>query len=308
MNIQRAVLILAALFLMPSVAGAEGIVANPGSDQIRKYWYPKGAEISRFSLAQARYGEIHKGEAILVFVTESMDPVRQVKADRPGPEDIPVLKLNATRRFFTGIYPYSVMTSVFSPVDASRHPLPLKISFSGQEWCGQVFAQLNLEKDRYRVQVRSYFESEGDRNVDLPRLISEDALLTRIRIAPADLPVGRFDILPSALYTRLLHRPMAPQPVTASLEKTGKKSLEGAPLALYTLRYGQEDRTVKVYFEIPFPHRIQAWEDTHRSLAHFGGRKLTTRAERTHTLMTDYWNKNSNADRPLLKQLGIEPD
>jgi hypothetical protein len=115
-------------------------------------------------------------------------------------------------------------------------------------------------------------------------------------------------MLPSSLHTRLLHRPLAPQPVEASLAKTSQKSLEGAPLVVYTIRFTEVERTVTVFFEQTFPHRIQAWEDTHRSLAHFGGKRLTTRAERTHTIMTDYWNKNSNADRNLLKKIGIDPD
>ena len=307
MNLKAAAVFLAAFAALATGAAADTLLTNPESNQFRAYWYPNGAEISRYALTQSRYGEIHKGEAVMIFVTESMDPDAQVKADRPGPDDVPVLKLNATRRFYTGIYPYSVMSSIFSPVDAGRHPLPLKITFSAQEWCGHVFAQMNLKGDRYRVHLRSYFESEGDRDFSVPGLISEDAVFNRIRIAPADLPVGTFDMLPSSLYTRLLHRPLTPRKVTASLVRTEKKSLEGAPLAAYTMRFGDEDRTVTIFFEIDFPHRIQAWEETHRSLAHFGERRLTTRAERTHTIMTDYWNKHSNEDRGLLKKLGIDP-
>ena len=38
-------------------------------DQFQDYWYNRGAELSRFSLEQMRSGEIHQGDAILVFVT-----------------------------------------------------------------------------------------------------------------------------------------------------------------------------------------------------------------------------------------------
>ena len=34
------------------------------------YWYRGEAELNSYTLEQARYGEIHKGEAVLVFVTE----------------------------------------------------------------------------------------------------------------------------------------------------------------------------------------------------------------------------------------------
>ena len=53
-------------------------------DQFQDYWYNHGAEISRFTLQQMRYGEIHEGDAVLVFVTEEIIPALQVKADYPG--------------------------------------------------------------------------------------------------------------------------------------------------------------------------------------------------------------------------------
>jgi hypothetical protein len=62
-------------------------------DQFQDYWYNHGAEISRFSLQQMRYGEIHEGDAVLVFVTEKMNPETQIKADHPESQDIAILKL-----------------------------------------------------------------------------------------------------------------------------------------------------------------------------------------------------------------------
>ena len=41
-------------------------------EQFQDYWYNHGAEISRYSLKQMGYGEIHDGDAVLVFVTEKM--------------------------------------------------------------------------------------------------------------------------------------------------------------------------------------------------------------------------------------------
>ena len=114
------------------------------SAQFRDYWYNHGAELSRFSLQQMRYDEIHEGDAMLVFVTEEINPEIQVKADFPGPKSIPVLKLNFVRKFFTGVYPYSILTSTFTPIDFKRYPLPFKISSSTQEWCGHVYTQMNL--------------------------------------------------------------------------------------------------------------------------------------------------------------------
>jgi hypothetical protein len=299
--------LLIAFCLLASTAADAGTVpfATPSAEQITAYWYDRGAEISRYSLEQARYGEIHHGDAVLVFVTEEMNPSLQVKADRPDPGNVPVLKLNATRKFLTGIYPYSVMTSIFSPMETSRRLLPIKISFSAQEWCGHVYTQLNLRGDVYGVVSHSYFESEADRNFTLEKTVSEDALWTWIRISPGTLPQGRFQMIPGLLYSRLRHRPLEVQKVEGTLAPVEKKSLENRSLVSYAVRFPEDDRTLTIFFEPEFPHRIQGWEDTHRGLPHFGSRRLTTRAVRTNTVMTDYWNKHTNQDRKIRRRLGL---
>jgi len=73
------------------------IMAKNDSNDFSKYWYQGKAEITSYELEQARYGEIHKGSAVLVFVTEDFSKNKQVKLDNPSanPKDaIPVLKLN----------------------------------------------------------------------------------------------------------------------------------------------------------------------------------------------------------------------
>jgi hypothetical protein len=265
------------------------------------YWYPNGAEISRYRLEQARYGGIHEGDAVLIFVTESLNPATQIKADRPSPSDVPVLKLNATRKFFTGIYPYSTLTSVFTPVDAPDG-LPLKLSTSVQEWCGQVYQQLNLQSDGYRLQSHSYFEGEGDQDALLGRHMPEDGLWNQIRTAPGDLPVGSVRLIPSAVYNRFVHRETQPADAVGSVEPDNGQSLEGRTLLRYDLAY-QSGRRLVIAFEEAFPHRIQWWEESYPDR---DGQMVTTRAVRTHTLMVDYWNRHDPADRVLLKQLGLD--
>jgi hypothetical protein len=273
--------------------------------QFRDYWYNHGAEISRFNLHQMRYGEIHQGDAVLVFVTEEMNPAIQVKADNPGPEDIPMLKLNAVRKFFTGIYPYSIMTSIFSPVDIQKYPLPLKISLSTQEWCGNVYTQMNLQNADYRVRLHSYFEKEGDQDFTVKKYTPEDAVWNIIRIAPQDLPQGEFLMIPGTAYARLVHHPLEPQKAVAELEQDKEKSLEGNPLVRYELNFPGEQRTLRIFFEKDFPYRIQKWEESYPGLAGAAGKDLTTRAVRTHTIMDSYWQHHRNKDRELLKKLGL---
>ena len=297
---------LLAIFSVFAVFCQSSVCTNVGTHsrkQFNDYWYPNGAEISRFALKQARYGELHLGDAVLIFVTEAMNPRLQVKADHPKETDIPLLKLNAMRKFYTGIYPYSIMTSVFAPIDVESYPLPLKITFTSQEWCGQVFMQLNLKENQYQIQNRSYFESESDKNFTLNKELSEDALWTLIRIAPRRLPTGEFRLLLSTLYTRLLHRPFAAHNVVGSFSAVSGKSLEGNALVRYEVQIPEERRVLRITFEREFPYRIQEWKDTHSSI--FNNEVLTTQATRTHSIMTDYWNKHRNKDRALLQELGL---
>ena len=60
------------------------------------YWYQGRAELTRYALRQARYGDQHDGEAVLVFVTEDFLTGLQVKQEHgDSPNAISVLKLNA---------------------------------------------------------------------------------------------------------------------------------------------------------------------------------------------------------------------
>ncbi len=275
-------------------------------DQFRDYWYNHGAEISRFTLQQMRYGEIHEGDAVLVFVTEEINPALQVKADDPDLQNVPILKLNAVRKFFTGVYPYSIMTSVFTPMDILKYPLPLKITSSSQEWCGHVYSQMNLSDDEYRVRVHSYFEKEADRDFKIKNYVPEDSIWTMMRIAPNGLPLGEFFMIPGTVYARLAHRPLKPQKAVASLLDTvDEKSLEGNPLVRYEVAFPAEQRTLRIFFEKDFPYRIQKWEESYRGLAAMGAKVMTTRAIRTHTIMDAYWRHHGNRDRALLKKLGL---
>jgi len=160
------------------------------------YWYRGLAELTSYDLSQARYGEAHPGHAVLIFVTEDFSRSRQVKLDAPGaagPDSVKVLKLNLTKKFDTGIYPYSMMSSVFTPVDGAK---TLKITTSSQEWCGHTFSQLNLGDNGYRARLLSYFESEGDGDLTLENASAEDEIWNRIRLAPDALPLGELRLIP----------------------------------------------------------------------------------------------------------------
>ena len=61
---------------------SEGAAAERSQEEsFRAQWYDRGAEITRYDLSQARYGESRAGHAVLIYVTEPVDTVAQVKSD-----------------------------------------------------------------------------------------------------------------------------------------------------------------------------------------------------------------------------------
>jgi len=88
------------------------IIKREISQQFKDYWYDGTAEINSYELQQSRYGQLHQGHAVLIFVTEDFSRSKQVKLDGPGnavDDKASVLKLNLTKKFNTGIYPYAMM-------------------------------------------------------------------------------------------------------------------------------------------------------------------------------------------------------
>jgi len=262
-----------------------------------------GAEISRYELNQARYSELHPGDAVTVFVTEPIDPQMQVKDDVIDSQSVQVLKLNYTRKFQTGIYPYSTMSSIFSPLEQSTL-MPMKVSTTIQEWCGHVFMQINNRESKMDVAAYSYFQSESDTLFSMSKKYLEDGLLTTIRLAPWDLPLGQIEVVPSAEYLRLVHKEITGYKATATLRRARGKQAFAEDLLVYTLTYPQLQRTYAVYFTQTFPYRIEGWDDTYPVV---GSKELlTSTARRTHTIYSYYWEKNSGKDRKELKKLGLE--
>lgn len=282
-------------------APAPAPAATVATEQWHRYWSQGKAELSRYELTQARYGQLHKGDAVLVFVTEDFLTEPQVKLESApgGRPSTSVLKLNFTKKFLTGIYPYSLMTSVFTPVEVFAQPRTLKVSTTVQEWCGHVFMQLNLKGKSYNVEERSYFEREGDRNFALDTAMLEDELWTRIRIAPQTLPLGAVKLIPGTLASRLRHKPLAVADAKAELHPVSDST--GDNLRRYTITYGAGERVLAIDFRSEFPHQIVGWTERYDDF----GKPLTTTARLTHTLMTDYWSRHNNADSTLRKELGL---
>lgn len=286
-----------------SVATESDTASTPylGSEEFVSYWYAGVAELGRYELEQARYGEMHQGDAVLIFVTEDFLADAQVKlesepAGRPAPS---VLKLNMTKTFLTGVYPYSMMMSVFTPVDRASWPATLKVTTSSQEWCGHTFTQLNRLADAWRVRQFSYFEKEGDVDREVEADFLEDEVWTRLRIDPASLPLGEVTVLPGTLTARLRHTEHTPVAAEARRLEI-PESEEWGEMERYMLEYANPPRTLMIDYQKSFPHRIISWSETYNDF----GTVSTTTARLADTLRLDYWSRHDVADSVWRKKLG----
>jgi hypothetical protein len=258
------------------------------SEEFKDYWYAGEAEITSYELEQARYGELRKGHAVLIYVSEDFLPNAQVKANNQNPENISVLKLNATKKFNTGIYPYSIMQSTFYPISKEQHAL--KITSSIQEWCGQTYTQLNNKLD-FEINSHSYFEGEADKNFHLKKVILENELWTQLRIDPKKLPTGDLEIIPSFEFISLKHVELKAYPANAELTSNS-----------YTISYPELNRTLTINFNTSAPFEILSWTESLNS----GSKILTTKASRLTTIKSPYWKKNSNKDSILRETLKLK--
>jgi len=297
--------ILGLLFCMTSCS--EAVTQTSGANQetsmeFNDYWYDGTAEITRYELDQARYGEMRSGEAVLIFVTEDFRKDKQVKYEGGDRKNVvPILKLNFTKKFFTGIYPYSIMTSVFSSIENSE---TLKINTSSQEWCGHTFSQLNLKNNKYEGALYSYFQNEGDEKYIIDNVLLEDEIWTLLRINPDGMPVGNIDIYPGTQFLRLKHKDNKVEKATAKLATFKDDSISKVPMKVYSINYADLDRKLEIIFEAEFPYKILGWNE--EVLSGFGNSKmLTTRARRTHEIKSAYWSQNRRIDEKLKKDLGL---
>jgi len=269
----------------------EKTVSIPKHPKFNSYWNKGKAEITSYALTQSRYGEIHQGTAINIFVTEQFLPKKQVKADTQNKTNISILKLNSTKKFVTGIYPYSLMTSTFSPIVGSQKAI--KISFSSQEWCGNTFVQLN-NRAQFEIDFRSYFEKNADKELLLKKNTLENELWNLLRINPKKLPIGNMDIIPSFEFLALNHQKIKAYKAKAILKEDGD-------FMMYSVDYPTLKREVTIKATKEFPFIIESWTETTTK----NGKKLTTKATRIKTILTAYWNKNGVADTEERKSLGM---
>ena len=249
------------------------------SEEFKEYWYSGKAEISSYELTQYRYDEPRKGKAVLIFVSEDFNTDLQVKADRPDEQSVSVLKLNKTKDFATGIYPYHIMESTFSPIAKKAHAL--KTAASVHEWCGQAYMQIN-NRDDLEVRIHSYFESTADKELELKEQLMENEVWNLLRIDPDSELLSTDKMIPSLEYLRLRHREAKAYPVDITQQKSNDTLITSFDQS--TL-----NRTLTIYQEADHPYKILKWEESITQ----DGKTKTTSAELIRTMRSAYWNQNA---------------
>ncbi len=262
------------------------------------YWFSGQGEVNSYELTQLRFGEIHKGTAVLLFHAEDFSKSKQVRLDYPekaGSDAVKVMKCQQIRNFNTGVFNNSIMQSVFTPVDIEKYPNTMKVTTSIQDWNGQVFTQLNLRPYQYLLKVNSYLESDGDREFQLSKAFLEDEIWSNIRINPDDLPTGSIQIIPSMITAELRHLPLGIEDARASLHK-------GKEISTYEINFIEAERSLSIRFRTAFPHVIEGWEETYKEQ----GKKLTTSATLKKNMQLEYWNRHFNSDLKIREELGLD--
>jgi hypothetical protein len=290
-----------------AAAAAALLLAAPASaDAFWDHWGDGKAEVAAYDLVYPRYGAERKGTAIAIFVTETFAPGPGVKSEdptRPASETVPVMKLNLVQDFSTGVYDYNLMTSAFVSLDSRR---TLKVAFSSQEWCGQVYSQARLDRSSVRLDSHSYFDGEADATATLPAQpdgLAEDALLVWARglAAPVLEPGGTAEVplLRSLELARLAHVPVVWD--RATLRRASGPRSATVPAGTFeveerTVAVQAPKRTWTLLVERAEPHRIVSF-----------ARDDGIRGELIASKRMVYWKLNGPGLESALGELGLKP-
>ena len=280
--------------------GAPATPTAPASPAFWKAWGDGKAELSGYAVTTSRYGAPRDARIVLIYVTEPMDRRNWVKDDAgdvPREDRVNVMKLNHVLKFQTGIYPYSVMTSVFAPVDglSAERFAPAKIAMSAQEWCGHVYQKIIARPDAFESELRSYFHAEGDRDTTVkisPGTLYEDALLIQLRELDGPFAGGKNwagSIVPSLWSQRKRHAALEPLPATIRRENATR---DGQPVTRFTLAYGSVSTTYDV--EKAAARRVLSFRSNDGDEARL-----------LKTTRLPYWQLHAPGDEKYLQQLGF---
>ncbi len=285
-------------------------------------WSDGLAEVSTYALHRTRYGEPRDGVVVAIVVSEPWSKKKMVKDDAAaGADRLPVLKLHTTTSFQTGVYDYHLATSAFvnlEPLNGMRAGSVIKVAFSAQEWCGQVYHEYVDDGRASSELVRSYFANESmSRSVarESGPLLVEDALLLWARglagpqLPPrslAEKPVGA-TFQPSLERSRLEHKPVERSPAIVTRMVSAKDAGRGPDAMAVVVEVAGEEvvadnwrvalgnvRVIDIVVERGGARRVLSVADNDG-----------TTLQLVKSQRLPYWQQNHVADEPLRATLGL---
>jgi hypothetical protein len=288
---------------------ASSAIADPEFNQV---WHDGKAELDGYQYGVSRYGSPRTGRAVLIYVTEPFSLSHHVKVEDPSqnPGDaFDVFKLNLVRKFQTGIYDYNTMLSLFTRSDDLT---PVKSAFSANEWCGQVYEELDFRGGNIAQRFASYFENESSAgNLTPPKgALLEDQLFITLRglrgewLRPGEKRTVPF--LAGAFFRRLAHQKTGFAPAT--IERLAKTERLRVPAGDFTASVyvvePADGRVGRFWVEDAYPHRIVrwAWTSAPNAPPFLGG---VDHGELAGTARLEYWKLHNVGDEKYLKQLGL---
>jgi hypothetical protein len=274
-------------------------------------WGDSNAELAGYELTMSRYGVPRKGTAVTAYVAETCSAARRVSipaGTKGKSEQYQVIKLNLVQDFSAGLCDYNLMTSAFvalEPANGRAAGSPAKISFSSQEWSGQIFSQVLFDERSARLQTNSYLDGEGDesRTLETPAdAVAEDALLLWARgLAAPRVESGQSASVPCLLSlerTRLQRLPttVAPVQLTRSKERERLKVPAGEFEVEWASATIENGPVWRFAIETEGQRRVVVWEAN-------DGR----RAELLGSHRLRYWELNGPGGESALAKIGLSP-
>lgn len=239
----------------PSSATSATVPAGDGRWRSAALWDDGKAEHCAYRVTWARYGHHYQGRALLILVKEPWAPDLKVKADTPRQNGFDVLKLNHIRDVPTGIYTYHQMASLFTRRDSGAL---VKAAATSSEACGVSTAYV-LDG---RLQTRSYFDGQGDRERAWPAdALPEDGLPATLRDYVAGETPAALSVFPSLMAGRF----PSLAPVSYQVEKrevpavtTPEGTFPGVEIRL--VRGGASPSSLVYTFAREAPHSLLRFE------------------------------------------------
>jgi len=183
------------------------------------------------------------------------------------------------------------MTSVITPLDDDLEPHSLKLTCGIQEWSGQSFLALQWKGHRYEIMDHGYADMPEKQTKSLVNTWLEDELLTKIKVSPDDLPIGKIKIVPSLVYLRQNN-------LSPSVEEAEATLTQSSDQYTYSLLYKMNERKLEIQFERKFPHRILGWKESVNNTE-------VRSAIMLKSIQSDYWNHQQPADKMIRDSLGL---